>query len=51
MIVKERINERIKILKNGLYHAISGLPLFEQVILTDGAGHNREMVIIKEYSV
>lgn len=40
---------RIKIIKDGPYRVTGGLPLYEQVIVTDEAGHTRELIDIKEY--
>jgi hypothetical protein len=34
---------RIKIIKDGPYRVTGGLPLYEQVIVTDEAGHTREL--------
>ena len=38
---------RIKIIKDGPYLVTGGLPLYEQVIITDEAGHTRELSIKK----
>ena len=40
---------RIKIIKDGPYRVTGGLPLFEQIIVTDEAVHTRELVDKKEY--
>ena len=40
---------RIKIIKDGPYLVTGGLPLYEQVIITDEAGHTRELIDKKEY--
>ena len=40
---------RIKIIKDGPYRVTGGLPLYEQVIVTDEEGHTRELVDKKEY--
>jgi CDGSH-type Zn-finger protein len=40
---------RIKITKDGPYRVTGGLPLYEQVIVTDEAGHTLEFVDKKEY--
>ncbi|MGB9928359.1 MAG: CDGSH iron-sulfur domain-containing protein, partial [Methanosarcina sp.] len=40
---------KIKIIKDGPYRVTDGVPLFEQVIVTDDAGHTRELIDIKEY--
>ena len=40
---------RIKIIKNGPYRVTGGLSLYEQVIVTDEAGHTRELIDEKEY--
>jgi len=40
---------RIKIIKDGPYQINGGLPLYEQAIVTDEAGHTRELVDIKQY--
>jgi CDGSH-type Zn-finger protein len=40
---------RITIIKEGPYQVIGGVPLLEQVIVTDDADHTRELIDIKEY--
>jgi len=40
---------RIKIIKDGPYRVTGGLPLYEQVIVTDEAGHTRELIDKREY--
>lgn len=40
---------RIKIIKDGPYLVTGGIPLYEQVIVTDEAGHTRELIDKKEY--
>ena len=40
---------RIKIIKDGPYRVTGGLPLYEQAIVTDEAGHTRELIDKKEY--
>ena len=40
---------QIKIIKDGPYRVTGGLPLFEQIIVTDEAGHSRELIDKKEY--
>ncbi|AKB19527.1 MULTISPECIES: CDGSH iron-sulfur domain-containing protein [unclassified Methanosarcina] len=40
---------RIKIIKAGPYRVTGGVPLFEQVIVIDDAGHTRKLIDIKEY--
>jgi CDGSH-type Zn-finger protein len=40
---------RIKIIKDGPYRVTGGVPLFEQVIVTDDAGHTKELIDVKEY--
>jgi len=45
----EKNKMQIKILKNGPYMVSGGVPLLEQVITTDEAGHTRELLDIKEY--
>jgi CDGSH-type Zn-finger protein len=40
---------RIKIVKDGPYRATGGLPLYEQAIVTDEAGHTRELMDLREY--
>lgn len=40
---------KIKIIKDGPYRVTGGVPLFEQAIATDNAGHTRELIDIKEY--
>jgi CDGSH-type Zn-finger protein len=40
---------KIKIVKDGPYRVTGGLPLYEQVIVTDEVGHTRELVDVKEY--
>jgi CDGSH-type Zn-finger protein len=39
----------IKIIKDGPYRITGGLPLYEQAIVTDEAGHTRNLTDIKEY--
>jgi hypothetical protein len=34
---------RIKIMKDGPYRIAGGVPLYEQAIVTDEAGHTREL--------
>jgi CDGSH-type Zn-finger protein len=41
--------KRIKIVKNGPYIVSGGVPLYQQVIITDDAGHTKELVDEKEY--
>ena len=48
MAVNEK-EMRIKIIKDGPYRVTGGVPLLEQVIVTDDAGHTRELIDIKEY--
>lgn len=48
MAVNEK-EMRIKIIKDGPYRITGGVPLFEQLIVTDDAGHARELIDIKEY--
>ena len=48
MAVNEK-EMRIKIIKDGPYRVTGGVPLFEQVIVTDDAGHTRELIDMKEY--
>jgi hypothetical protein len=36
---------RIKIIKDGPYRVTGGLPLHEQIIVTDEAGHTRELIL------
>jgi CDGSH-type Zn-finger protein len=40
---------RIKIIKDGPYRITGGLPLDEQIIVTDEAGHPLELIDKKEY--
>ncbi len=40
---------RIKIIKDGPYRVTGGVPLLEQVIVTDDDGHTRDLIDIKEY--
>jgi CDGSH-type Zn-finger protein len=40
---------RINIIKDGPYRVRGGLPLHEQVIVTDDAGHTRELADKKDY--
>ncbi|HUS76517.1 MAG TPA: hypothetical protein VMY43_10990 [Methanothrix sp.] len=35
---------KIKIIKDGPYRVTGELPLYEQVIVTDEAGHTRELI-------
>jgi CDGSH-type Zn-finger protein len=48
-LVTEKKEMRIKIIKDGPYRITGGLPLYEQVIVTDEAGHTRELIDKKEY--
>ncbi len=48
MAVNEK-EMRIKIIKDGPYRVTGGVPLLEQVIVTDDAGHSRELIDIKKY--
>ncbi|NLN44308.1 MAG: iron-binding protein [Methanosarcina sp.] len=48
MAVNEK-EMRIKIIKDGPYRVTGEVPLLEQVIVTDDAGHTRELIDIKEY--
>ena len=48
MVINEK-EMRIKIIKDGPYRVTGGVPLFEQVIVADNAGHTRELIDIKEY--
>ena len=48
-MVTEKKEMRIKIIKDGPYRVTGGLPLYEQVIVTDEAGHTRELIDEKEY--
>ena len=40
---------RIKIMKDGPYRVTGGVPLYEQAIVTDEAGHTRELIDKREY--
>ena len=40
---------RIKIMKDGPYRITGGIPLYEQVIVTDEAGHTRELIDKKQH--
>ena len=40
---------RIKIIRDGPYRVTGDLPLYEQAIITDEAGHTRELIDKKEY--
>ena len=48
-MVDKKEEMKIKILKNGPYLVTGGIPLFEQFITTDEAGHTRELQNIKKY--
>jgi CDGSH-type Zn-finger protein len=48
MTIKKK-EMRIKVIKDGPYRVTGGLPLYEQVIVTDEAGHTREMIDTREY--
>ena len=48
MTIKKK-EMRIEIIKDGPYRVTGGLPLYEQVIVTDEACHTRELIDIKEY--
>ncbi|HEY0196675.1 MAG TPA: CDGSH iron-sulfur domain-containing protein [Methanobacterium sp.] len=41
--------KRIKILKNGPYVVKGNIPLYQHIIVTDEAGHTRELIEEKEY--
>lgn len=41
--------QKIKILKNGPYVISGAIPLYEQVITTDEAGHTRELQDVRQY--
>ncbi|OPY50771.1 MAG: Iron-binding zinc finger CDGSH type [Methanosaeta sp. PtaU1.Bin112] len=43
--------QRIKIIKDGPYQVNGALPLSEQTIVTDEAGHTRQLIDEKEYAV
>jgi hypothetical protein len=47
MAIKKK-EMRIKIIKDGPYRVTGGLPLYEQIIVTDEAGHTRELIDKKE---
>ncbi len=40
---------KIKIVKNGPYIVSGGVPLYEQIIITDEAGHTKDLVDEKEF--
>jgi len=40
---------KIKIIKNGPYLVLGGIPLLEQVIATDESGHTRELKDVRKY--
>jgi CDGSH-type Zn-finger protein len=42
-------NMKIKIVKNGPYIVSGGVPLYEQIILTDEAGHTKDLVDEKKF--
>jgi len=42
---------KIKIIKDGPYLVKGNIPIYQQIIITDEAGHTRELVDEKEYSV
>jgi len=41
--------KRIKIVKNGPYIVSGGVPLYQQIIVTDEAGHTKDLVDEKEF--
>jgi len=45
----EKKEQKIKIIKDGPYRVTGALPLYEQVIVTDEAGHTLELMDEKEY--
>lgn len=45
----EKKEHKIKIIKDGPYRVTGSLPLYEQVIVTDEAGHTLELIDEKEY--
>ena len=45
----EKKEQKIKIIKDGPYRVTGALPLYEQVIVTDEAGHTMELMDEKEY--
>jgi CDGSH-type Zn-finger protein len=49
IMAKLKKEMKIKIVKDGPYQVKGGLPLYEQIIVTDKAGHSRELIDIKEY--
>lgn len=48
---KEKIIKMIRIIKNGPYLVTGNLPLYEQSIVTDEAGHTRELKEEKKYDL
>ena len=44
----EKKEQKIKIIKDGPYRVTGALPLYEQVIVTDEAGHTMELMDEKE---
>ncbi len=40
---------KIKIVKNGPYIVSGGIPLYEQIIITDEAGHTKDLIDEKEF--
>lgn len=42
---------KIKIVKNGPYIVSGGVPLYQQVIVTDEAGHTKDLMDEKQYPV
>lgn len=48
--IKMKSDKRIKIIKNGPYLVKGGIPLYQQIIITDDAGHTKELVEEKKYT-
>ena len=42
-------SRKIKIIKDGPYRVTGGIPLYQQNIVTDEAGHTRELIDEKEF--
>ena len=48
---KDKKEMKIKIVKNGPYIVSGGVPLYQQVIVTDEAGHTKDLMDEKQYPV
>ena len=50
-MTEEKKEKKIRIIKNGPYLVTGNLPLYEQAIVTDEAGHTRELKEEKKYDL